>query len=190
MDNTGFSENLISRELDEATAQELNVLIESDTPAAINLLKDLHPADVARFVTELGRDDAASLTLSLPTIVGANVLAELDESFCADLLSKVSTERITALLNELESDDAADVLGNLDEKVRQRVLRALEDREAVRDLLEYGEETAGGIMATEVVAVLTDWTVAEATEEIRRNAENTQDVDVAFDTDKSARRTG
>jgi len=183
---TNPSENLISRELDEAIALELNALIEDgDISAAADLLKDLHPADIARFVTELGRDDAASLTLSLPTIIGANVLAELDETFCADLLSEVPTERITALLNELESDDAADVLGNLDETVRQRVLRVLEDREAVRDLLEYGEETAGGIMATEVVAVLANSTVGEATEEIRRNAEQTQDLYVVFVTDKS-----
>ncbi len=179
------------QELNEAIAQEVEIYLEkNDLSAAIELLEELHPADIALLVAGLRRDHAASLTLSLPTITGANVLAELDEAFCADLLSEVSTNRITSLLNELESDDAADVLGNLDEMVRQRVLRALEDREAVRGLLEYSEDTAGGIMATEVVTVLKDWTVAEATEEIRRNAENTQDLYVVFVTDKSKQLRG
>ena len=180
------NENPAPRELDEAIAQEVELRLEEDNfAAALDLLQQLHPADIARLVTELGRDHAASLTLALPTITGANVLAELDEAFCADLLSESSTERITALLNELESDDAADVLGNLDETVRQRVLRVLEDRESVKGLLEYGEETAGGIMATEVVSALASWTVAEATEEIRRNAENTQDLYVVFVIDEA-----
>lgn len=185
------NENQVSRELDEAIAQEVELrLEENDFAAALDLLQQLHPADIARLVTELGRDHAASLTLALPTIKGANVLAELDEAFCADLLSEVATERITALLNELESDDAADVLGNLDETVRQRVLRVLEDRESVRGLLEYGEETAGGIMATEVVSAPANWTVAEATEEIRRNAENTQDLYVVFVIDEVKKLKG
>ncbi|MCY3488071.1 MAG: magnesium transporter [Bacteroidetes bacterium] len=186
-----LNENSAPRELDEVIAQEVELrLEENDFAAALDLLQQLHPADIARLVTELGRDHAASLTLALPTITGANVLAELDEAFCADLLSEVSTERITALLNELESDDAADVLSNLDETVRQRVLRVLEDRESVKGLLEYGEETAGGIMATEVVSALANWTVAEATEEIRRNAENTQDLYVVFVIDEAKKLKG
>ena len=185
------NENPAPRELDEAIAQEVELrLEENDFAAALDLLQQLHPADIARLVTELGRDHAASLTLALPTITGANVLAELDEAFCADLLSEVPTERITALLNELESDDAADVLSNLDETVRQRVLRLLEDRESVKGLLEYGEETAGGIMAAEVVSALASWTVAEATEEIRRNAENTQDLYVVFVIDEKKKLKG
>lgn len=178
-------------ELNEELAQDVATrLEEEDVDAALELLQGLHPADVARLVTELPRDHAASLTLSLPTITGANVLAELDEAFCAELLSEVPTQRITSLLNELESDDAADVLGKLDETVRKRVLRALEDREAVRGLLRYEPQTAGGIMATEVVAVPDDSTVAEATEEIRRLAEHTQNVYVVFVTDKSRRLKG
>lgn len=184
-------ESLNPRELDEAVAQEVELLLgKGDRDAALEILKELHPADVARLVTELGRDYAASITLALPTFSGANVLAELDEAFCTDVLAQVPTSRITSLLNELESDDAADVLGNLDETVRQRVLRALEDREAVSNLLSYGEETAGGIMATEVVKAPTTWTVAEVTEEVRRNAENTQDLYVVFVIDEKKRLKG
>lgn len=191
MSHTLPNESLVPRELDETIAQEVELrLQENDLTAALALLKQLHPADIARLVTEIGRDQAAALTLALPTITGAHVLAELDEAFCADLLSEVPTQRITSLLNELESDDAADVLGHLDETVRQRVLRILEDREAVRGLLEYGEETAGGIMATEVVSVPANWTIAEATEEIRRNAESTQDMYVIFVVDEAQKLKG
>ena len=191
MTNIRSTENFATIELSEELIQEVEQLLEEGTlSVALEILQELHPADVARVVTELGRDHAASLTLGLPTITGAHVLAELDEEFCADLLSEISTRRITSLLNELESDDAADVLGNLDETIRLRVLRVLEDREIVQGLLEYEEDTAGGIMATEVVAVRTDWTVAQATEEVRRNAENTQDLFVVFVTDSSKKLNG
>ena len=177
----------LSAEIAEAVEDRLE---EGDLSAAVDLVRELHPADVARLVTELGREDAASLTLALPNITGAQVLSELDDAFCADLLAATPTKRVTSLLNELESDDVADVLGQLDETVRQRVLRVLEDREDVRSLLAYGEETAGGIMAAEVVTVLANWTVTEATEEIRRNAENTQDLYVVFVTDPSKHLEG
>ncbi|MCY4673910.1 MAG: magnesium transporter [Bacteroidetes bacterium] len=177
----------LNEEIAEAVEERLG---EENFAAAIDLVRELHPADIARLITELSREHAASLTLALPTITGAQVLSELDETFCADLLAATPTERITSLLNELESDDAADVLGQLDKTVRQRVLRVLEDREAVRGLLAYGEDTAGGIMAAEVVTVLANWTVAEATEEIRRNAEDTQDLYVVFVTEPSKRLEG
>ena len=177
----------LNAEIAEAVELQLG---EGNLSAAVDLVRELHPADIARLVTELGREHASSLTLALPTITGAQVLSELDETFCADLLTATPTERVTSLLNELESDDAADVLGQLDETVRQRVLRVLEDREAVRGLLAYEEDTAGGIMAAEVVTVLADWTVAEATEEIRRNAEDTQDLYVVFVIDSSKHLQG
>ncbi|MCY4223843.1 MAG: magnesium transporter [Bacteroidetes bacterium] len=175
-----------SQELDESIVQQVELRLEEDNlEAAVKLILDLHPADIARLVTGLGREHAHAMILQLPTIQGANVLAELDELFCADVLSEISTDRITKLLNELESDDAVDVLGNLDDTVRQRVLRVLEDREAVQDLLQYDEETAGGIMAVEVVAVLADWTVDQATEEVRRMAEESQNMYVVFVTNHS-----
>ncbi|MDE2827342.1 MAG: magnesium transporter [Bacteroidota bacterium] len=177
----------LNAEIAEAVEEQLG---EGNLSVAVDLVRELHPADIARLVTELGRDHASSLTLALPTITGAQVLSELDETFCADLLAATPTKHVTSLLNELESDDAADVLGQLDETVRQRVLRVLEDREAVRGLLAYEEDTAGGIMAAEVVTVLANWTVAEATEEIRRNAEDTQDLYVVFVIDSSKHLEG
>ena len=177
----------LNAEIAEAVEEQLGAGNLSDV---VDLVRELHPADIARLVTELGREDAASLTLALPTITGAQVLSELDETFCAELLAATPTKRVTSLLNELESDDAADVLGQLDETVRQRVLRVLEDSEAVRGLLAYDEDTAGGIMAAEVVTVLANWTVAEATEEIRRNAEDTQDLYVVFVIDSSKHLQG
>jgi len=181
----------ILQELDESIVQEVELrLDEGNLDAAVDAILDLHPADVAKLVTGLGREYALSMILGLPTIKGANVLAELDELLCADVLSEISTDRITILLNELESDDAVDVLGNLDDTVRHRVLRVLEDREAIRDLLEYDEETAGGIMAIEMVDVMDEWTVAQATEEVRRKAEESQNMYVVFVTDHSKKLQG
>jgi len=181
----GVTENVVLQELDEAIVEQVDLLLEGrDIEAAATVIQNLHSADIARLVTGLSQEHAITLILALPLITGARVLAELDEVLCADLLSEVPSERITSLLNELESDDVVDVLGNLDETLRQRVLRVLEDREIVKDLLEYDEETAGGIMAVEVVAVMAEWTVAEATEEVRRNAEDSENMYVVFVTDE------
>ncbi len=179
------TESSVPQELDEIVVQQVEQQLEhNNIEGAANLLQNVHSADIARLISGLSQEDAIALILALPLLTGARVLAELDEVLCADLLSEVPSERITSLLNELESDDVVDVLGNLDETLRHRVLRVLEDREIVKDLLEYDEETAGGIMAIEVVAVMADWTVAEATEEVRRNADHSENMYVVFVTDQ------
>ncbi|MCY4169999.1 MAG: magnesium transporter [Bacteroidetes bacterium] len=191
MINDEVNENIVPQELDGAIIQQVELQLDQlNSEGAAKLLQNFHSADIARLVTGLSQQHGIELILSLPLITGARVLAELDEVLCASLLSEVPSQRITSLLNELESDDVVDVLGNLDETLRQRVLRVLEDREIVRDLLEYDEETAGGIMAIEVVAVMADWTVAEATEEVRRNADNSENLYVVFVTDQFKRLKG
>ena len=107
-----------------------------------------------------------------------------------ELLEEAAPERLTKLIDELDTDDAADVLAQLDDDVREKVLPALEDADDIRDLMAYDEETAGGIMATELVAVPPGWTVAQATEEVRRNAETVEEIFVIFVVDGEGRLQG
>ena len=173
-------------EVDEQLVDDISALLDAGQRGMVlNLAADLHPGDLARLLSHLPRDEAKQLFQWLPTDLGGEALADLDDTFRADLLEEVQPERITELIDELDTDDAADVLADLDEEVALQVLPELEDAEDVRELLAYDEETAGGIMATELVAVPQTWTVAEATEEVRRNAETVEEVFAVFVIDEA-----
>ena len=177
----------ISPQLIEAVLRDLE---SGNLQDALGVVRKMHPADAARVAGVVPREAAARMIAALPLDFAADVLAELDESYSAELLEDVPLDRLTRLVNRLASDDAADVLGELDAAVSPRVLQALEDREAITGLLKYGPETAGGIMATEYVAVPESATVAQATEEVRRNAETVEEVFVVFVVDDFGRLTG
>ncbi|MBO6575379.1 MAG: magnesium transporter [Rhodothermales bacterium] len=164
-------------ELDPELLDDLEALIEAGSrPMLMNILADMHPADIGGLLEHLSRPDARTVLGWLPTELAGDAIVELDDDYRADLLEDVSPSRLTAVLDEMDTDDAADVLSDLPEEIAEVVLPRLEDSEDIGALMGYDEETAGGLMATEFVAVPTTWTVAEATEEVRRNAEEVEQV--------------
>ncbi|TDI74749.1 MAG: magnesium transporter [Bacteroidetes bacterium] len=166
-------------------------LIDSgQSPMVLNILADLHPADLGEVIEHLPLEQARTLFRWLPVEQGGDVLAELDDDFRAALLEETSHARLTALIDELDSDDAADVIADLPEELAEIVLPSLEDAEDVKELLSYDEDSAGGIMATEYVAVLDSDTVSEATEEVRRSAEEDNEIFAVFVTDANKQLTG
>lgn len=166
------------------------LIVEGQKGMVQNILADLHPADLAQVVSHLSLDEARQVLRWLPVEPAGDLLAELDDDYRARLLEDTSEARLTAMLDELDSDDAADVLADLPEEIAEKVLPTLEDAEDVQELLLYEEDTAGGIMAAEYIAVLQDLTVAEATEEVRRNAETVEDVFSVFVTDDNEHLLG
>jgi magnesium transporter len=156
----------------------------------LNLVVDLYPADQAQLLSHLSLDEAKQLYQWFTPEQAADVLNELDSSFRADLLEEETHARLIEVIDELDTDDAADVLADLDDAVAFEVLPQLEDADDVRELLGYGEETAGGLMATEYVAVPQTWTVAEATEEVRRNAETVEEIFAIFVVDEAGKLVG
>ena len=183
--------SFVGLEVDEQLVDDISELLDAGQRGMVlNLVADLHPADLARLISHLPRDEAVQLFEWLPVEVAADVVTDLDDTFRADLLEEVETERLTEVIDELDTDEAADVLADLDEEVALQVLPELEDAADVRELLTYDEETAGGIMATELVAVLPTWTVAETTEEVRRNAETVEEIFAVFVIDEAERLEG
>lgn len=177
-------------ELDGEMIADIESLIESGSRAMVlNILADVHPADIAGLISHLSRSDAGVVLGWLSTEMAGDVIVDLDDDFRAQLLEDVAPARLTAVLDEMDTDDAADVLSDLPDDVAEAVLPTLEDAEDVSTLLAYDEETAGGIMAAEFVAVHTGWTVEQATEEVRRNAEDVEQVYgvYAIDEDESLR---
>ncbi len=141
-------------------------------------LIDLHSADIAEAVKVLGREKRRQVFELLDTEPAGEVLIELDPTIRQELLGDMDEAQIVEIVGEMDSDDATDVIGELDDAAAKRVLNALswEDFKEIQTLLRHDEETAGGIMALEIVAVVEDQTVKEALVELRQKAEEVDDV--------------
>ncbi len=171
--------------------ERVETLLEREDRTALEaLLNDYYPADIARLLGMLTTDEARRIFAHLPDDEAAEVLTELDSSDREKLLETADPARLAEILDQLDTDDAADVLSDLSEAMALDVLPRLEDAEEVRGLLTYASDTAGGLMATEVVAVPEHATVAQATEEVRRQAEHVDEVYVVFVTDDDDRLVG
>lgn len=177
--------------LSESLVDDVQQLVEEGHRGLVlNLVAELHPADLGRLIGHLSAPAADALFAWLPPDVRSEVLPELESSQRAELLEDLSAGEIAALLDPLDTDDAADVLADVDEDVAPDVLLRLEDSEDVQELLRYDEETAGGLMGTEYVAVPETATVAEATEAVRANAEVVDPIYVVYTLDEAGRLRG
>jgi magnesium transporter len=156
----------------------------------LNLVADLRPADLAALLQHLPPDLARVAFRWLPDEVTSRALPELESAERADLLDGLTTPELVALIDPLPSDDQADVLADVDITQAEDVLVQLEDANDIEALLSYGEDTAGGLMATEVVAVPLTATVAEATEAVRSNAEAVDPVFAVFAVDEEDKLAG
>ncbi len=177
--------------VDEELVDNIEALIEDGQEGMVlNLLADLHAADVADLLSHLTVEDARRLLRWLPDELASAVLPELESAFRTDLLEDATTHELVALLDGLDTDDAADVLSDVAEAVAEAVLPHLEDAADVEALMSYGEDTAGGLMGTEYVSVRDTETVGEATEAVRRCVETVDPIHVVYVVDAEGRLTG
>lgn len=143
-------------------------------------LSELHPADIAEILDSVNMDEAQSIYHLLEEELAADVLMELEEDVREKFLSALSSKEIAEqVIENIETDDAADLLGELSDEKKAEVISLLEDPEHASDivqLLNYDEDTAGALMATELVKVNVDWTVTRAVREMRRQGEDVDDV--------------
>jgi magnesium transporter len=175
---------------------ELHRLIEAADPQALqDYLAPLHASDVADLLEELDEDDRRIVLLALAEqpALAAEALAEMEwEEHPEDSLASLAPEQIASLVAELSDDDAADLIGELEPEERDRVLAALPALHAgeIRDLLRYDEESAGGLMTTELIAVLESSTAAEAIAEVRKQAQTIGQYFNVFVMDQEGRLRG
>lgn len=157
------------------------------------LLNELHFADIAELLQELDTEEATYIVKLLDSEVTSEILIELDEDFRERILDKLTPSEIADELEEMDTDDAADIIAELDDDVQKQVIQYIEDEEHaadIVDLLRYDEDTAGGLMAKELVSVKETWTVAGCVREMRRQAENVTRVHSIYVTDKEGRLKG
>jgi magnesium transporter len=141
-------------------------------------LIEVHYADLAEVLRTFELEERVELLRHLERERAAQVLSELDRDEITPLLKGLGRKASAQILQEMPTDDAADLLGELPEDEQERYLRLMSDPEAedVAELLEYGPETAGGIMATEFVAVNKELTADEAIQVLRRTAQEAETV--------------
>ena len=159
------------------------------------LLHPLHPSDIADILAELDEDDRVTILVALAPepALAAEALAEMEwDEHPEEALSPPHPEQIAPLVRQLSDDDAADIIGELDPDDQARVLAALPrlDARDIRDLLSYHEETAGGLMTTELVAINEDLDARDALEEIRRQAQDVGEFYNVFVVDGEQRLRG
>lgn len=157
------------------------------------LLTDLHFADIAELLEELDTDEATYIVKLLDSEITSEILIELDEDFRERILDQLTPSEIADELEEMDTDDAADIIAELDDDIQKQVIDQIEDEEHaadIVDLLRYDEDTAGGLMAKELVRVKESWTVASCVREMRRQAENVTRVHSIYVTDKQGKLKG
>ncbi len=162
-------------EINDEFIRHLEMLIEKeDDHAIIELLAEEHTADIAEIIDELEFEDTTYLFKLLDSEKTAEVLLELDEYDRAKILEVLSAKEIAQKIDEMDTDDAADILGELSVERKSKVLSKIEDEEHAKDiadLLQYHEDTAGGLMAKELVKVNENWTVPTCVRKMRSQAQ-------------------
>ncbi|MGH9716689.1 MAG: magnesium transporter MgtE N-terminal domain-containing protein [Candidatus Acidiferrales bacterium] len=150
-------------------------LIEPDPLRRVKLrlssdkLAKLHPADLADIMEELSPDERQSIVDSLDEETAAETLAELDKRLQSQVVEKLDPEKAADIIEEMSPDEAADLIQNLEPETSREVLEEMDLREAheVEELLRFDEDTAGGMMTTEIVVVGEDATRGEVVDHIR-----------------------
>lgn len=154
-------------------------------------LSEIHPADIATLLDELDAADAVTLFELLPVEVASEVLDETGSLVRQELVEKVDDERLADLLDELPVDDAVEFLEDLPDDISDRLIGLMEPEEAaeVQELLKYEEESAGRLMARDVVALRRQWTVGETLDYLR-SLEDAETLHYLYVVDKDNRLIG
>ncbi len=177
-----------------ALAELLALAERGEFPRLRALLAEMHPSDIADLVASVPSEEQRLEILKiLPDEIASETLAEMEEDEDrAELFTALDSARGVALLQELADDDAADLLGELEPGDRDRMLAALPTEEAgeIRDLLRYGDETAGGLMTTALVSVTDEASAGQAIAEIRKQGREVEDFYTVFVVDERGRLQG
>ena len=161
-------------EINKDLLSEIELLINSkNDDALLLLLTEEHPADIAEIIDHLNLNKATYLFKLLDSEKTADALMEIDEDDREKILKNLSAEEIAEEIDELETDDAADIIAELPEDRQEKVMSEIEDEDHkadIKELLSYDENSAGGLMAKELVKVNENWNIPNCVKEMRAQA--------------------
>ncbi len=157
-------------------------------------LEGMHPADIAELFQHLNLKQAEWVFELIPNREEkADILMELDEEERKKLLEGMDPEQIGHYIDLLDTDDAVDLIQELDEEDREEVIQNIGDVEQagdIVDLLQYDEDTAGGLMGTELISVNENLSMPDCLKEMRRQAEDLDDIYYVYVVDDDNRLKG
>ena len=163
-------------ELSKEIIQEISQLISNKKNKEIKKkVKEIHYADLAEIINELNFQESIYLIKLIDSDKTSDVLTELDEDVREKILERLSEKEIAGEIKELDSDDAADILSELSNEKQEKVISLIKDEnitDNIRELLNYEEDSAGGLMAKELISVNENWSVLTCLREIRKQAKD------------------
>ena len=163
-----------------------------DRSALKKVIDAMRPADVADLIEHLDPDERLYIFEIVEPEGAGEILVEIEPPVQEHLLNRLGNEIISEIVHGLDSDDAADLVGDLPVERAKEIIETLESdvSEEIEKLLPYPEDTAGGIMALEFVAVRDDSTAQEAIDTIRENRDEVQNIYYLYVVDASNRLVG
>jgi magnesium transporter len=184
----------IQFQLTDELIERVELFIEEENDKELHkLLDEFHYADIAEILDELNLEQAVYVIKLLDSERTSDILMELDEDNREKVLKNLSAKEIAEEVEELDTDDAADIISELPEDRQQAVIAQIEDEEhkaEITELLAYDEDTAGGLMAKELVKVYETWTVAGCMRRIRGQAEEVTRVHSIYVVNKEEKLIG
>ncbi|MBS4041453.1 MAG: magnesium transporter [Flavobacteriales bacterium] len=177
----------------ELIAQIQKLIAENHEKELITLFEEFHYADIAEIMEELEIHEASFIFNLLDSDKTAEILLELEEETRNKILKRLTPKEIAEELVELSTDDAADIIAELPVERKNQVISEMEDVEHAKDIVEllrYDEDTAGGLMAKELVKVNENWNVLTCVKEMRTQAENVVRVHSIYVVDDENRLKG
>lgn len=164
----------IKFELSDDLINQVNSLVNNnEDKLLLAKLNEFHHADIAEIIEQLNFNQATYIIKLLESDKTSDVLMELDEDFREQILKNLSPKEIAEEVEELDTDDAADIMSELPLERRKKVISKIIDPDLkadIKELLTYDENSAGGLMAKELVKVNENWTVTKCVKEMRIQA--------------------
>ena len=158
---------------DELISETLELVKLSDEKSIVKIFSNYHHADIAEVLEELNSDDATYIIKLLDSEKTSDVLMELDDDYREKILKNLSIQEIAEEVEELDSDDATDIILELPEEKQKKVISKISDAEHkadIKELLKYDEDSAGSLMAKELIKVNENWSVTRCVKEMRTQA--------------------
>ena len=158
---------------DQLINEIVNLVDSNDENKLRNKFDELHHADVAEILEELHFDQATYIIKLLDSEETSDILIELDDDYREKILKNLSTKEIAEEVEELDTDDATDIIAELPEHRQKKVISKIEDKDHkadIKELLKYDDDSAGGLMAKELIKVNENWSVTRCVKEMRLQA--------------------
>jgi magnesium transporter len=167
-----------SFELDKSDLLKIKRALEEDDTTLKALISEYHPSEIAILFESLSQESRERIISILPAEQASEVIAEMDSEFHPEkLLENLLPERRSEIVEELDYDDATDIISQLPEEQQQEILEELDEEDAsnIRTLLKYEEDSAGGLMNTQVIKINEYLIKKEALEEIIHQSEEMEE---------------